>query len=460
MRSHCVALLVVGCTVASLACAPSRGTPDSSPRTAGSWEERVVGHAIPVRTIEPADENWSDLTPLAPLLSDVRLVVLGEATHGDGTTLLAKTRLIEFLHQRLDFDLLVFESGFYDCSRAWPPTGGNSAAAAFEKCAWPIWSQRRELESLVSYLERTQAQLRPMVLAGLDPDIGVPSAYGARAQELRRLLQTFGNSAVSAEELSGFLSFADHADDYRGRKRPLPGADSLKAVVATANRLAAAIRRNEQLSRRDREYWALVLEGLANETQARFIARMYSSSPPDPQAAWEATLARDAQMARNMYWLMEEAYPGSKAIVWVSTVHAARQLSSLSLLVSGDQRTPFGFSLQELFQRRRTLGDHLHDRFGSSMYAIGFTAGGGTTTGGPSGRPIPAPSSGSLEELLGRTGEEYAFLDLRGVSAAPPGRLVARPIGHTEMSAPDWGRILDAVFFIRAMAPSTPRQSR
>ena len=37
----------------------------------------------------------------------------------------------------------------------------------------------------------------------------------------------------------------------------------------------------------------------------------------------------------------------------------------------------------------------------------------GTTAGGPSGTPLQAPSAGSLEDLLGRTGLQYAFVDLR-----------------------------------------------
>lgn len=460
MRSRCAALIVLGSIAPSLSCAPSRGTSVSSPRAGTSWEQPGLGRLVSVRTIDPADENWSDLSGLAPLLNGVRLVVLGEATHGDGATFLAKTRLVKFLHQRLGFDLLVFESGFYDCSKAWPPAADTTAMAAFENCAWPLWSQRRELEPLVSYLERTHAGLRPLILAGLDPDIGVLSAYGERAQELRRLLESLANLSVPREELSAFLDFADHAADYRGRTLPVPSADSLKAVVATAERLADVMRRNDQLSRKDRVYWALVLENLAAETQARFITRMYSASPPDPQAAWEANLTRDAQMAKNLAWVMDEAHPARKAIVWVATAHAARELHNLSLLSAADEPTPFGFSLQELFRRRRTLGDDLYDRFGASMYAIGFTALGGATAGGQSGRPISAPSSGSVEDLLGRTGQEYAFLDLRRGSAAPQGGLAARPVGYMEMRAPDWSRTLDAVFFIRTMVPSTRKQSR
>lgn len=458
MKTRRAALIVLGFIAPLISYAPSRGTLASSPRPEASSGQPMPGHQIAIRTIDPADEDWSDLSGLARLLSDVRLVVLGEATHGDGATFLAKTRFIEFLHQRLGFDLLVFESGFYDCSRAWPPRAGSTAMAAFENCAWALWSQRRELEPLVSFLDRTQAGPRPLTLAGLDPEIGVPSAYPARAHELRRLLEALPAGSFPPARVAEFLDFSDHAGEYRARTLSIPGVDSLKRVVATAKQLAIAVRRNGRLARRDRAFWALVLENFAAETQARLITQMYSASPPDPQAAWEANLARDAQMARNLAWVMDEGYPGRKAIVWVATAHAGRELHNLSLLVDGP--SPFGFSLQEVFRRRRTLGDDLRKRFGSSMYSIAFTAHGGTTAGGPSGRAIPAPSSGSLEDFLGRTAHEYAFLDLRHGSRALAGGLVARPFGHAEMRAVDWSRILDAIFFIRTMTPSTPKGNR
>jgi hypothetical protein len=75
--------------------------------------------AIRVRTVDPADEDFRDLEPLKKMIGDARIVMLGEISHGDGTTMLAKSRLVRFLHQQMDFDVLVFESGLYDTSTAW-----------------------------------------------------------------------------------------------------------------------------------------------------------------------------------------------------------------------------------------------------------------------------------------------------------------------------------------------------
>lgn len=46
----------------------------------------LVGHSTAVRSIEPADEDFSDLMPLVQVIGQARVVQLGEATHGDGAT--------------------------------------------------------------------------------------------------------------------------------------------------------------------------------------------------------------------------------------------------------------------------------------------------------------------------------------------------------------------------------------
>ena len=63
--------------------------------------ESLKNIAIPIRSIDPKDEDYSDLQFLKKIVErdSVRVIMLGEQTHGDGSTFLAKSRLIKFLHK-------------------------------------------------------------------------------------------------------------------------------------------------------------------------------------------------------------------------------------------------------------------------------------------------------------------------------------------------------------------------
>lgn len=96
---------VVACGLGLAGTAPAAAAAEDAPPSA----ERVrrlrvrwlAENASPVRSIAPEDEDFSDLAPLAAALGDARVVMLGEATHGDGETFRAKARLVRFLHREL-----------------------------------------------------------------------------------------------------------------------------------------------------------------------------------------------------------------------------------------------------------------------------------------------------------------------------------------------------------------------
>lgn len=56
-------------------------------------------------------DDYSDLEQFTRTSSigQAGIVLLGENSHGDGATTLAKNRLIAFLHARLGFDVVAFE---------------------------------------------------------------------------------------------------------------------------------------------------------------------------------------------------------------------------------------------------------------------------------------------------------------------------------------------------------------
>ena len=73
-----------------------------------------AGQPWPIASASPQHPDDSDLKPFADAIGYARIVALGEQTHGGREEYLLKTRLLKFLHEKMGFDVLLLESGFYD----------------------------------------------------------------------------------------------------------------------------------------------------------------------------------------------------------------------------------------------------------------------------------------------------------------------------------------------------------
>src|SRR3954466_2480613 len=94
-----------------------RARPESTPAVTVSEPRWLRDHTADVRSLDIDDGDYDDLRPLAGWIGQARIVMLGEPSHGDGAAFRARGRLIRYLHERLGFDVLAWESGMFDCAR-------------------------------------------------------------------------------------------------------------------------------------------------------------------------------------------------------------------------------------------------------------------------------------------------------------------------------------------------------
>jgi erythromycin esterase len=462
-------LLLAACRSADLP--PRVAAAADSAQQAASSDPRIrwlAEHAIRLRSVAPEDRDFTDLAPLRDVLAGVRVVLLGEQSHGDGTTFLAKTRLIEFLHEEMGFDVLAFESGLFDCTRAWERLrGGEDAAAAVPRCVFRIWTTSAQVQPLIAYLGEQARGPRPLELAGFDDQFTGGASREELVPRLRAFLEGRGSAVVRGPDWPPFAAILQSLTEnsYQNGKLADPTAVEkerfLRTLVAVRAEVAAdgsGGSRGESnggeavasqasdgaAADRDADLWAQVLAGLAPAARQQWLY-----DPADEKVPPEVLNLRDGQMGRNLVWLANRRYPGRKIVVWAATFHAARNLRAIETEMA---------SLRELYRGMVVMGEVAREALGEEMYTLGFTAyeGAMATPFEPAPEALAVPSAGSLEDLLHQAGLEQAIVDFRHPPAGGEWLrqpLVSRPLGYLEMRA-DWSQIVDGMLYTRTMEPS------
>jgi erythromycin esterase len=140
----------------------------------------LKGYANVVRSIDPADSDYSDLSGLRTAIGGARIVLLGEQTHGEGSTFQAKTRLVKFLHAQMGFEVLAFESGLYDCARIWENVeAGGEVSKEVVGSLFYMYATSVQTQELFRYVQGQLHGSRPLIMAGFESQ-----HTGAKAKEL------------------------------------------------------------------------------------------------------------------------------------------------------------------------------------------------------------------------------------------------------------------------------------
>ena len=415
---------------------------DDAPPVPTDPVEWLASQAIPVASVDPGNRDFSDLEPLRDVIGDARVVMLGEQSHGDGTVFLTKTRLIEFLHQEMGFDVLAFESGLFDMRKAWEAMaqGGNSREA-FSTGVFGIWALSAQVQPLIAYLGEVASSDRPLELAGFDSQFTASGSRAAFVSDLEAFLEAEGSSLPADPRWPGFRATLTGLVDgsHFTVKPPEAEKEGFRAMMTEI-----------------REW---VGEGAAAEpgSERRFWAQMLKSAEAQAEGTWQMDMDdmtvqsvrfRDEQMGDNLVWLANDWYRGRKIIVWAATFHNVRNIGKI------DSRMP---DLD--YTKAMTMGHRVWEALGEDVYNLGFTAyqGEAAPWAADSAQVLAVPTEGSLEDLMARAGLQNAIVDFRGAGPAlswlsKP--LVSRPLGYGEMEA-DWTSILDGMFFNRVMERST-----
>jgi len=405
-------------------------------------------NAVAVRSIDAADEDFTDLEPLINSIGSAQVVQLGEPSHGAGSSFAAKVRLIKFLHQRMGFDVLVWESGLYDLelTQAGMRTGEDAMASA-RRGIFTLWSAAEEVRPLFEYAKASQATTNPLDMAGFDMQVTADGSMERFAADLLLFVNTLTNPGLRGPA----AKLADQAVEARKRVFSTMQSEDLKILQNASDGLLSTIRSHRADLERvhGRRRTALIehaIENMRTDAENRYEAQN------SPSANVQRENRRDALNANNLRWLIQERYAGRKIIVWAHNVHV------MNAYYASDWRT---LHIEPQSNDMKPTGVFLADWLKNDVYTIGMTTyqGQDRMTVVKETTQISPAADGSLEYRLHKLDKPYFFLDVRSARNNPkhPLRSVQsmRIPKYDINTIPDVTSAFDAIFFIDQMAPAT-----
>ena len=345
------------------------GRPELEDKKLRHWLDR---NAIPVATLQ-LKGDMRDLAPLARRLQGVRVVQLGENTHGDGLVFAAKARLVRWLHERMGFDVIAFESGMFECERANRMLRpGADPKEVMRASVFGIWHPSARC-TLFEYLIEQSGTRSPMAITGFD----LRKAGGAANELIPDALALLKAAGIEA------------------------------ARNPTAETVLALVREN-----RDR---LVAKHGERDVAFYEYVLAMRMVEPTfEKMQGKERLNFRDRWMGRASSGSRPSAIPRPKIVCWAATAHQAHGLEHVR-----NDKGP-------MYEGLTMAGEYAHKALGRKLYTIGFVSHGGWAgLWTMKNFKVPAPRAGSVEDLLYRYGTSPLIVPLRGGSPFRESMLMA-----------------------------------
>nr|WP_203590150.1 erythromycin esterase family protein [Streptomyces sp. SID13031] len=318
-----------------------------------------------------------DLAPLGEALAGVRVVGLGEATHGTREFFQLKHRLFEYLVTELGYSVLATEASESAAPAvdAYVRDGVGDATTVVAGLGFWTW----RTEEVVALVEWMRAYNTGRAAADQVGFVGIdPQRCAASVSAVREFLSASVPDRLAAFD-EGFGSLSD--------AQPGSAPDKDRLVVREAQQLIPF----------------LEAKGASAEVlrHARILERagdLVSRAKENKDPAETLFAVRDTYMAEAIGRLADED-PKRRIAVWAHNGHLAASRQSAEL---------------------RPMGQHLRERFGAEYYALALLFGSGAFR---ARRLRPGPWPGPMDgPVIANNIDRGGFNALEGqLAAATPG---------------------------------------
>lgn len=364
-------------------------------------------------------------------IGDARIVILGEQHHGTGSDYKVFSTLVKCLHEEKGFHVIANEFSIFTFYESLDSITRSGASSQIYR-PFMYWPQglSNEYDALFNYMDEQSKRGNPLHMEGFDPRMRSSETKGFIPFYTQLLMQ----HGIPIDTTSGY---------YR----------TLVGVITKEYNDSASTADAQAFIQQTQEIKQKLMTGQCSRRHLLFVDNLLAYA----QNAWNLEgykvtdpkrfLHREKQMAQNIIWLAEVAYPNQKIIVRTHNGHAAKNFNTLH-----------GILPDSMVNGIVSVGELLDRHFGPSLKIIGSTSYEGTYCGWDfKPKTIPVPNPLSLESELACKQYNFAYVDLQNHSPDSfymffsdyntwaPGEEIRAPFQY----------IFDGMIFTRTAMPAT-----
>jgi erythromycin esterase len=295
-------------------------------------------NSFPIEHIEPGN-GFVDLQPLKMVLKDVKVVGLGEATHGTREFFLFKHRLVEFLVTQMNFTTFALESSFaaYEPINDYVLYGKGDRASVLSGQGYLCWDTE-EFSSLLDWLRDYNQSVPPEKKVKF---YGLHIWHNGLARKkvlnfLRKVApERLADTRVLFKSLAREEKKWPFRIDEKTKKTLLLLLPQVQEFIDYL-----ALNKSQFVSRTSLDEFERAMQYIG--VMKQLLIDNLADLLPEPERK-----NRSAWMAENMKYIADQSSPNDKYIVWAANPHLSK-----SLLDMWDNRPNLGYCLQEYYGNR------------------------------------------------------------------------------------------------------------
>lgn len=368
------------------------------------WSQWLQKNAFPIEKLDSTvRDTYSDLEFLKNVLKGKRIVLLGESSHGAAEFSSTKVRLVKYLHEKLGYQVLAFESGLGETNASDAQIVKNTPLQMMKDSLYPIW-ETKEILPLFEYIKKEKKGKKPLMLTGVDMQ-----PTGSYAAFLKNWFLTIdpnvGDKAYWLEQkYLGMLSLSDMDIFDREQNKMIQEYKELNQFVEKhKEELAKVYPESPHMIKVSQYVFQDRIQSMEQTLKLLVLSNKYLKENNVELANKYFDLfsvARDQAMAKHLTWLAEKLYPKQKIIVWAHNLHIRKANTKAD--------NPSRSSVV-------TFGQLLPKKIKDQSYVVGLYMNQGVSAfnnGQPAPVRYPHPL-GNVESILGSSSYKNLFVNLK-----------------------------------------------